>query len=182
MAIRPYPSEWLADVELDGGITEIVLSGRTTRRSIATFRQRHARRSTLEVLHRRPDLSHRFPARLTDRLCARDGVRRDRQNRRPPRGCAWPPIPTTQQVPILVRSDSRARARLAAAAAPDRMPRPGSSTCTGLCWRNTTMLQMCREIGFPSNANLTTATGARRPVAELNHTAACVASSAAVPR
>jgi acetyltransferase len=176
LAIRPYPSEWLADVELDGvGSLEI----RPIRPDDeALYRDFFANVTPddqrLRFFTVAPDLSHRFLARLTQIDYAREmafvaiaknggallGVVR----------MAADPDYTCAEYAILVRSDLKGRGlgwrllqHLIAYAKAEGLEHLHGAVLAG----NTTMLQMCREIGFsiecePDDSNL------RRVVLRLN--------------
>ena len=105
-----------------------------------------------------PDLSHRFLARLTQIDYAREMafVAIDERRASCSASPAWSPIPTTRRAEyaVLVRSDLKGRGlgwrlmqHLIAYARAERLDELHGAVLA----ENTTMLQMCRELGFSAD-------------------------------
>jgi acetyltransferase len=157
MAIRPYPSEWLIDAALDGvGLLQI----RPIRPEDEPLYRDFFVNVTLDDQRLRfftiaPDLSHRFLARLTQIDYAREmafvAVAKDSGALLGVVRMVADPDYTKAEYAILVRSDLKGRGlgwrlmqHLIAYARAEELEQLHGAVLAG----NTTMLQMCRELGF----------------------------------
>ena len=151
-AIRPYPSQWATDTELPAiGAIRIRPIRPEDETLYADFFARVAPDDQrLRFFTAGPDLSHRFLARLhPDRLRARDGLRRPRQDVR--RAARRRPLRRRSRLhhgrirhPGALRPQGL-RARLAAHAASSsttRAPRSSRSS-TATCWPTTPPCSTC---------------------------------------
>ncbi len=168
MAVRPYPSEWAKDVEV-ANIGEVRL--RPMRPDdepllAALFEQVTPEDRRLRFFSARPDLSHRFLARLTQIDYAREMafVAILKHTREPLGSCRFIADPdyVRGEYAILVRSDVKGRGigwhlmqHLIAYARAEQLKELYGSVLA----ENTTMLKICGELGFqigpdPDDASL----------------------------
>jgi acetyltransferase len=157
MAIRPYPSQWAIDAQLDGVGPIRIRPIRPEDEALyhEFFAHVTPQDQRLRFFAAAPDLSHRFLARLTQIDYAREmafvaiakttgallGVVR----------AVADPDYTQGEFAILVRSDLKGRGlgwrlmqHLIDYAKAEKLEQLHGSVLTG----NTTMLQMCRQLGF----------------------------------
>ena len=157
MAIRPYPSQWQVDVELDGVGPVQVRPIRPEDEALYAefFAGVTADDRRLRFFTVAPDLSHRFLARLTQIDYAREmafvAVARNGGALLGVVRMVADPDYTRAEYAILVRSDLKGRGlgwrlmqHLIAYAKAEKLEQLHGAVLAG----NTTMLQMCRELGF----------------------------------
>jgi acetyltransferase len=157
MAIRPYPSEWQVDVEIDGVGPVHVRPIRPEDESL--YAEFFARVTTddrrLRFFTVAPNLSHQFLARLTQIDYAREmafvAVGKDRGTLLGVVRMVADPDYTRAEYAILVRSDLKGRGlgwrlmqHLIAYAKSEKLEQLHGAVLAG----NATMLRMCRELGF----------------------------------
>ena len=161
MAVRPYPAEWQTDTEfLASGPSSCARSGPRTRRLYRDF----FAKVTLDDQRLRfftaaPNLSHRFLAQLTQIDYAREmafvAIAKDSGALLGVVRLVADPDYTHAEYAILVRSDLkgcglgwRLMQHLIAYAKAEKLDNLHGSVLAD----NTTMLQMCRELGFTVEA------------------------------
>jgi acetyltransferase len=161
LAIRPYPSEWSTEVTIDSLGAVRIRPIRPQDEALHTefFAHVTAQDRTLRFFTAAPDLSHRFLARLTQIDYAREmafvAVQADSGRLLAVARFVADPDYTAGEYAILVRSDLKGRGlgwklmqHLIAYARAEGLTQLYGFVLAG----NTTMLQMCRSLGFSVRA------------------------------